>query len=177
MSRYHTPNYQIQNALATRPAPKGELIPVPGHEKYVFCRETDWLYSTKMSVDYYPLKRIEPEEWNDHFDGWEVSDNNVKVRLPVTFLRELKGKQSMWNEPKQINNAANPTGVEFKGKFLIGSIDKKTGAVSFSAFPARQPSLEAAKKEAGRLAMLHKDKHFMAVGVEAIATVQEVVFL
>lgn len=175
MSRYHTPNYQIQNALATRPAPKGELIPVPGHEKYVFCRETDWLYSTKMSVDYYPLKRIEPEEWNDHFDGWEVSDNNVKVRLPVTFLRELKEKQQMW--PKEINNAATTNGADFKDKFLIGSIDKNTGAVSFSTYPARQPNIEAARKEAARLATIHKDKMFMAVHVEAIATVQDVVFL
>jgi len=177
MGRYHTPSWQIRNALATRPEPKGDLIVVPGHEKYLFCPETDWLYSTKMSVDYYPLKRIEPEEWNDHFDGWEVSDNNVKVRLPVTFLRELKGKQKMWNEPKQLNNVANPTGLDFKNKFLIGSIDKETGAVSFSALPARQPTREAAKKEAARLAGLHKNKHFMVVNVTDIASVQDVVFL
>jgi hypothetical protein len=78
---------------------------------------------------------------------------------------------------KEINNAATTNGADFKDKFLIGSIDKNTGAVSFSTYPARQPNIEAARKEAARLATIHKDKMFMAVHVEAIATVQDVVFL
>lgn len=176
MASYNTT--MVNNALLTRPAPSGPLYAVPRHEKYLFCPETDWLYSTKMSLcEMYPLQKILPETWNDMFEGFKVSDNGHKCSLSIRDLRKLKETQKMWPNDKQVNNAENPSAVDFKGKFLIGSIHKETGAVSFSAFPARQPTLEAAKKEAARLAQSDKSKHFMAVEVKAIASVQEVVFL
>lgn len=72
----------------------------------------------------------------------------------------------------QVAASTNPQ--DWKDKYIIGSIHKETGAVSFSSKPARQPGFEAAKKEAARLAKLDPTKHFMAVHIEAIASYQEV---
>jgi hypothetical protein len=166
----------VRNALATRPAPKGVLIPVPRHAKYLFCPDSDWLYSTKMSqCEYYPLQRIDPTEWNDNFEGWNVTDDGVHCKLSIDKLRSLKPHEG--KQVTNIQNAPTTNAADFKGKFLIGSIHKETGAVSFTTFPARQPTLSAAKKEAARLAQTDKTKMFMAVEVQAIATVQDVVFL
>lgn len=167
----------VRNALRERPQPKGDLVHVPNYPGYLFCPESDWLYSIKMTdCDLYPLQRITPTDYDD-FEGWNVSNNGHKHRLSVSDLRKLDTNQGIEMNPTSINNYPTTNAVEYKGKFLIGSIHKETGAVSFTVFPARQPSLESAKKEAARLAASDKSKMFMAVEVKAIATVQEVVFL
>src|ERR1700740_532364 len=97
---YH--NYMVRDALITRPEPSGPMYAVPKHEKYLFCPETDWLYSTKMSgCEFYPLQKIMPEIWNDMFEGFKVSDNGIKCSLSIRELRKLKDTQTMWPNDKQ----------------------------------------------------------------------------
>lgn len=164
---------QIANAVSTRPAPQGVLIPVPRHERYVYCPETDWLFSTKMKqVEYYPMSRIYPCAVNEMFDGFLITDNGIKTKLSIESLRKLKESTCM-----NLQNSASTNPADYKGKFLIGSIHKQTGAVSFSVNPARQPGRNSAKTEAARLAAQDNTKHFMVVEVTDIATMQNVVFL
>lgn len=80
----------------------------------------------------------------------------------------------MWDSKPFVRNASSTNPTDYKGHFLVGSIDQTTGAVSFAINPARQPSHEAAKKEAARLAKLHQNKHFMVVEVKDVATFSEV---
>lgn len=95
----------------------------------------------------------------DNYDNW-----------PWQILRD----RQLMKESMNPQTAASTNPADFKGKFLIGSINKTTGAVSFSINPARQPSHEAAKKEAARLAKLDQNKHFMVVEVKDIATFSEI---
>lgn len=168
-------NDMVLNALRTRPSPKGVMIPVPRYEKYLFCPEVDHLYSTKMAqCEFYPLQRIEPTQWNDHFDGWNITNNGDRAKLSIDYLRKLKPKEETMS---MIPNTPSTNAADFKGKFLVGSINKTTGQVSFSAHPARQPNREVAKAEAARLAAVEKGKMFAVVQVLDIASVQDVVFL
>lgn len=171
-----TQSQMIRNALASRPNATGTLIPVPRYERYVFCPETDWLYSTKFErCEYYPLQRILPTQWNEMFEGWKVTDDGDVVYMKIDFLRKLKPKVK--KQMTMIPNTPSTNAQDFKGKFLVGSINKQTGAVSFSAHPARQPNREVAKSEAARLAQIEKGKMFVVVQVLDIASIQDVVFL
>ena len=164
----------IRNALRDRPNATGEYVRVPKHPRYIFCPETDWLYSTKFDqCDYYPLQRRDPTEWNEWFDGWQVTDDGKKVKLSIDYLRTLKETEKM----SLIQNNPTTNAADYKGKFLVGSINKSSGAVSFSTIPARQPNREVAKAEAARLAQSDKSKMFVVVQVLDIASVQDVVFL
>lgn len=167
---------QVEKALEDRPHAKGNVIPLPKYPAYVYCPETDWLYSTKFNkhVDYYPLQRRTPDQWSD-FDGFEFTDNYEKVKVSIKSLRSLVTKEEETMPSIQNSTTKNP--ADFKGKFIVGSISKKTGGMSFSLNPARHPTRESARTEAARLAQVDNSKMFVVCEVLDIASVQDVVFL
>lgn len=67
-------------------------------------------------------------------------------------------------------------GVPMKGDYVIGSLSKMNGGLSFSEFPAKHMTLDQAKTEATRLATTHKDRKFIIMKVEAIASTTDVVW-
>lgn len=113
----------VKKALDTRPAPSGTLLRVPKHERYVFCPDTDWLYSTKMDdyCDFYPLQRHEACEWTD-FEGWQFTDNREKVKVDVKYLRTLN--EGNTKTMSMIPNAASTNPADWKNKFLVGTINE-----------------------------------------------------
>lgn len=66
--------------------------------------------------------------------------------------------------------------VPKKGDFLVGSLTKSNGAMSFSAYPGCHETLPKANQEATRLAQTVKDKKFIVVEVKGIASCQDVVW-
>lgn len=68
----------------------------------------------------------------------------------------------------------NAGGTVKSGEYIVGSINKSTKELSTSQFPARHSTLLEAKNEAGRLANLHKERKFVVLKVEAIASVENV---
>jgi hypothetical protein len=94
-----------------------------------------------------------------------------------TFMYAIDIFQQGRNKMAKIDNAPTTNALEFKGKFLVGSIHKKTGAVSFSVSPARHETQDSACHEAARLAGQCAEKHYMVVNVTDIATQNTVVFL
>lgn len=152
--------------------PEGILIPVPAHPKYLFCPSQDQLYSTKMAgIDYYALKRVNPTEWNEQFDGFCITESGTRYKLRADYLRTLK-------EPDMnpIQNSFSTDAADYKGKYLIGSISKNNGVFSMTQNPARQPTRDAAKHEAARLAKLDPSKMFVVLCVTDIASLQDIVW-
>jgi hypothetical protein len=153
--------------------PSGPMFEVPEFPQYVYCDSQEQLYSTKMSgCDFYALKRVMPTEWNDQFDGFIVTVNGIRNKLPISFLKMLKD-----HVMPTLNNSYTTNPADYKNKFIIGSLHKTTGGFSMTASPCRQPTREAAKAEAARLAALDKTKMFVVLNVTDIASVQDVVFL
>jgi hypothetical protein len=155
--------------------PDGILIPVPAHPKYLFCPSQDQLYSTKMAgIDYYALKRVNPSEWNENFDGFCVTESGTRYKLSAEYLRTLKATADMRDDMAAIQNNYTSNPADYKGKWLVGSIQKTTGAFSMTSNPARQPTREAAKNEAARLAKIDSSKMFVVLNVTDIASFQDV---
>lgn len=155
--------------------PEGVLISVPAYPKYFFCPSQDQLYSTKIAgIDYYALKRYDPEIWNDYFDGFCITESGVRFKLSIDYLKTLKATADMRDDMAAIQNSYSNNPTDYKGKFLIGSIHKITGAFSMTANPARQPTREAAKTEAARLAKIDSSKMFVVLNVTDIASFQDV---
>lgn len=155
--------------------PEGILIPVPAHPKYLFCPSQDQLYSTKMAgIDYYALKRYDPEIWNDYFDGFCITESGARYKLSADYLKTLKANADMRDEMAAIQNNYTNNPADYKGKWLVGSIQKTTGAFSMTSNPARQPTREAAKNEAARLAKIDSSKMFVVLNVTDIASFQDV---
>jgi hypothetical protein len=75
---------------------------------------------------------------------------------------------------QNINNAA--TIKNFKGQFIIASIDKVTGAMSLSANPVAHPIHGEALTEATRLAKITPSKKFVVLTIGTIASIQDVIF-
>lgn len=61
------------------------------------------------------------------------------------------------------------------GKWIVGSIDKSTGRVSFSTNPKPHELRVHALDEAKRLARQHPNKKFMAVKIDGIASAKDIV--
>lgn len=69
----------------------------------------------------------------------------------------------------------NMNGKNIKsGHFLIGTVNKTSGNVSFASQPNIHESESMALEEAKRLAVLHTEKKFMVVEVKGIARTVEV---
>lgn len=75
---------------------------------------------------------------------------------------------------KVINNAA--TIKEFKGQYIVGSIDKSTGTMSISANPVSHVNHGDALAEAARLAKLDSGKKYVILTIGMTASIQDVVF-
>jgi hypothetical protein len=65
-------------------------------------------------------------------------------------------------------------GIPVTGDFLVGSLSKLNGAMSFSAFPGKHADLLKARTEAARLAGIDKTKKFVVVEVKAIASANDI---
>lgn len=80
----------------------------------------------------------------------------------------------MWDD--EYMEVVNMNGKNIKrGHFIIGSIHKRAGAVSFASQPKVHESEGAAIEEARRLAVEIPEKKFMVVEVKAIARTTDVV--
>jgi hypothetical protein len=159
--------------------PEGILIPVPNYPKYLFCPSQDQLYSTKMAgIDYYALKRQPASEWNDFRDHFQITENGVKHTMTLDYLKTLKADTEMRDEVEMsaINNNYTTNPQDYKGKFLVGSIQKATGFFSMTSNPARHATREFARAEAARLAKIDSSKMFVVLNVQDIASFQDIVW-
>lgn len=62
-----------------------------------------------------------------------------------------------------------------RGEYIVGSVDKKTGTLSFSTNPSKHFSFQKALEEAKRLAGIETGKKFVVVEVKAIASAVDIV--
>lgn len=151
-----------------------ELISIAGFPKYLLNPQTLEI----LSFHYSRNGKLRAPNWNDKGSKGYRLYNNGKTRF--FSLEELKGtvelhkiKCSLKEEKKM--SQAN-TGVPVKGNFIVGSLSKVNGALSFSAFPSRHTTWTAANNEAARLAQSVKDKKFIVVEVKGIVSVSDVVW-
>lgn len=95
---------------------------------------------------------------------------------PVSFINyEGKVEEIMWDDNwKEKKTVLNGLTMK-RGQYIIGSVDKKTGAVSVSSNPAIHKTYSVAEGEAKRLAAIEPSKKFVIFEAKALATAVEVV--
>lgn len=110
-------------------------------------------------------------------DGYRLYNNGNNRFFTLDELRGTVELQKIKLSLKEKNKMTNiAIGVPASGDYIIGSLSKMDGRLSFKEFPAKHKTLPAAKSEAARLAQSFKDKKFIIVKVESIASVSDVVW-
>ena len=149
-----------------------DLIPLSCDPAYLWDDENERLFSTKVSgYDLYALAEQLPSEHNAYKGGYRVSIGGIQQYITKDFLKNLS-KDKMTS----IHNTFTADGSQWHGKYIIGSLNKKTGEFSTRPNPARQNTLASAQREAERLAKVDTDKKFVVLRVEGIASVADVIW-
>ncbi len=115
----------------------------------------------------YEIKRLQKNSYHD--SGFQLSTNGKRKFLFIEEIQKLIDKHTKNKEVKM-----NTTTM--KNRYIIGSVNKINGLFSTTSNPALHETFNIAKAEAARLANLDKDKKFVVLKVEAIASIQEVVW-
>jgi hypothetical protein len=147
-----------------------ELISIKGFPKYHLESETLKVISYHKT----PYGAYRSLEMNDrHEQGYTLYNDGNRRFFTLSELRgsvELHKIKGMF-KPTMIN-----TGPIRRGFWIVGSVNKTTGAFSASANPSLHNTEDLAKAEASRLARIDKDKKFAWLKVGGIASAQDVVY-
>jgi hypothetical protein len=110
---------------------------------------------------------------------FKLYDNGVGTVLSVAQIRAKVERVKLKRIREEMNYGAKNSvaGALQRGDWIVGSLNKATGAFSTSNLPARHLTQTSAKQEAARLAAIDKSKKYVVLNVEAIASVEDVVWL
>jgi hypothetical protein len=119
-----------------------------------------------------PLGRLlKPCSYNGITSAYKLYEKGSPRVFTMPELRSVVEREKL----KSLRNAINGESMQ-SGQYIVGSIHKNNGTFSASPNPAVHLSISAAKAEAARLAGISKEKKFVVLKLEGIASVEEVVW-
>lgn len=146
-----------------------ELICIKGFPAYHLETETLKVISYHKTCE----GKHRSLEFNDRGEhGYTLYNNGHKEWFS---LEKLRGSAELHKIKGMVMPAIN-TGPVRRGFWIVGSMNKKTGAFSASANPSLHNTEDQAKTEAGRLAQIDKDKKFVWLKVGGLASAVDVVY-
>jgi hypothetical protein len=113
---------------------------------------------------------------HEGFLGYHLWAGGSRTFFSTEKLRAIVERNKLKRMREEMYSKTSISGVVKTGDYIVGSINKQTGAFSTSSAPARHLSLASAKQEAARLAGIDKSKRYVVMKMEAIASVEEVVW-
>jgi hypothetical protein len=152
--------------------------PIPGYGKYELKEYDDGSYEV---ISYYKEakgKPLTPGRGKSGETYFKLYENGTGTILTGVQIRAKVERVKLKRIREEMNYTARNSipGVIATGDYIVGSINKQTGAFSTSNLPAKHLTQTSAKQEAARLAGIDKSKKYVVLNVAAIASVEEVVW-
>jgi hypothetical protein len=129
-----------------------------------------------ISYHYSRAGKIRKHNIDDQYRiGYRLYNNGKTKFITVDELKRIVNVERA-KAAVRVNSPMKTSvgGVVQTGDWIVGSITKIGGMFSMSSAPARHPTKDSAKAEAARLAAIDKQKKFVVMKIEAMASTQDV---
>lgn len=138
---------------------------IPGYPAYVYDTEKEEVISYKAGLD-------QPKTLK-----WRNVKGQLSVKLYDSSGLGIGTEMSKFKIRFSIQEAIDAKQKEKsmkRGKFIVGSIEKSTGNVSFSKKPKEHDFQVDAAKEAERLAIIDTNKSYVVAEIKGVVSVSGV---